>query len=382
MLCNKCKSEFADEYAFCPHCGYKVNKPAKRKKSKTRGNSQGTAYKASNGKWVAEVTLGYETITLEDGTVKFQRRKATKHGFDTKKDALEFLPQLRMRIKPLRNPNISFTELYKEWLPQYEAKVSKETMDCYRAAYKYFKPIYFIDFKDLKTDNLQVCIDQCSKGRRTKENMKALCGLLYKYAMQIDLVDKNYAQFIYIPKEEKTEKIAFSENERNMLWDNIETTKGIDLILTLCYTGLRPGELLSAKTVNYHPEEGYFIAGSKTAAGKERIITISPKIKPFFESYGKGEYLFSYDGKKITDKHFREHIFYPALTNIGIDVGEKGNRRLTPHCCRHTFATLMKDINAPNTDKQKLIGHSKFEMTAYYTHTDLESLKNITDNLA
>ena len=45
------------------------------------------------------------------------------------------------------------------------------------------------------------------------------------------------------------------------------------------------------------------------------------------------------------------------------------------------FATMMKNVNAPATDKQKLIGHSKFEMTAYYTHTDIESLKAITDNI-
>ena len=41
----------------------------------------------------------------------------------------------------------------------------------------------------------------------------------------------------------------------------------------------------------------------------------------------------------------------------------------------------MKNIDAPATDKQKLIGHKKFEMTAHYTHTDVESLKKITDLL-
>ena len=59
----------------------------------------------------------------------------------------------------------------------------------------------------------------------------------------------------------------------------------------------------------------------------------------------------------------------------------EGEHIYTPHCCRHTFATLMKNVPAPPTDKQKLIGHAKFEMTAHYTHTDIESLKFITDNL-
>lgn len=227
---------------------------------------------------------------------------------------------------------------------------------------------------------MQQCIDECEKGRRTKENMKALAGLLYKYAQQKDIADKNYAQFIFIPKSDKKEKVTFSKEEQKLLWKNTKI-KGVDLILVLCYTGLRPGELLAAKTDNYHPEKGYFVAGSKTTAGKDRIITISPKIEPFFESFAKGEYLFSYDGKMLKEKQFREGIFYPALESCGIDIGESGNRRITPHCCRHTFATLMKEIQAPTTDKQRLIGHSKFEMTAYYTHTDVDSLKKITDQL-
>ena len=41
----------------------------------------------------------------------------------------------------------------------------------------------------------------------------------------------------------------------------------------------------------------------------------------------------------------------------------------------------MKEINAPATDKKELIGHSKFEMTAEYTHTNYDDLRKITDKI-
>ncbi len=208
--------------------------------------------------------------------------------------------------------------------------------------------------------------------------MKALGTSLWRYAMEHDIIDKNYAEYIYIKKEESEEKLAFTKEQLDRLWKAAESVEGIPYILTLCYTGMRLGEMLGALTANYHPEEGYFITGIKTEAGKDRVITISPKIKPFFESFGKGKYLFT----DISAKRFRDNIFYPALQAVGIDVLKPdGSHLYTPHCCRHTFASLMKDINAPATDKQKLIGHSTFQMTAHYTHTDLESLKRITDSL-
>ncbi len=198
--------------------------------------------------------------------------------------------------------------------------------------------------------------------------------------METDLVDRNYAEHLYIKKEEQAEKQVFTREQLDTMWKNLPNHPNLKYILLLCYTGMRLGELLSAKTENYHPTEGYFITGIKTAAGKDRIITISPRLKPFFESFAKGPYLFTEE--PMTDKKFRNDLFYPTLQALNMDpLKPDGSHLYTPHCCRHTFATLMKDINAPATDKQKLIGHSKFEMTAHYTHTDLDSLRKITDAL-
>ena len=369
MLCKKCKKEIPDWSVFCNLCGAKQ---LREKSSRRRGNGQGTVFKDKNGTWVAEVTIGWDE---EEG--KLVRRSRRKRGFATKHEALAYIPSMRQDL-PQQDMNVKFKDLYKKWLEGHTEKVTQSTINCYKSAYKYFSTLYYVEIAKIRTEHLQKCIDECPHGKRTKENMKALGTSLWKYAMQLDIVDRNYAEYIYIKKEDQAEKIAFSKDHLDTMWANVDRVPNIKYVLVLCYTGMRISEMLGAMSANYYPDEDYFVTGVKTDAGKNRVITISPKIRPFFSEFGQGKHLFT----DLSAKKFRNNIYYPALQELGLDaLDAEGEHIYTPHCCRHTFATLMKNVNAPATDKQKLIGHSKFEMTAHYTHTDLSSLKNITDNL-
>ena len=369
MLCKKCKQEIPEESKFCNLCGAKQ---LRERSSKKWGNGHGTVYKGKNGKWIAEYTIGWDN---EDGALT--RRKRRKTGFATKNEAIAYLPNLKQNL-PQQDMNVKFKDLYKKWLDGHTEKVSQSTINCYKSAYKYFSTLYYVEVAKIRTEHMQKCIDECPHGTRTKENMKALGTSIWRYAMQLDIVDRNYAEYIYIKKEEQAEKIAFSKEQIATMWANVDRVPNIKYVLVLCYTGMRLSEMLGALTENYFQEDGYFVTGVKTDAGKNRVITISPKIKPFFADFGKDKHLFT----NLSAKKFRTSLYYPALQALGLDaLDEEGEHIYTPHCCRHTFATLMKNVNAPATDKQKLIGHAKFEMTAHYTHTDLESLKKITDNL-
>ena len=60
-------------------------------------------------------------------------------------------------------------------------------------------------------------------------------------------------------------------------------------------------------------------------------------------------------------------------------AGGVQRHRITPHSCRHTFATLIKRVGGAEKDKLELIGHTSGEMLRHYQDVDLADLRQITD---
>lgn len=375
-ICQNCKNEIENDSTFCRFCGKKVKAAETSQKSrgkKSRGNGQGSVYKFGK-KWKAEVTLGYRTSA--DG--KDKRIKRTKIC-DSKKEAIDILLELRNRVSTF-NANPTLSELFDQWLPIHERKVNRSTMNCYKAAYKHIKNLHYSKFAELRTEHWQNELDNCPLGARTKENIKALGTLLYAYAISQDIVSKDYASFVYIKHEKAQEKTFFSSQTLDLLFDMAKTDDRAKYVVIMCYTGFRIEEFLSLTKESYNEQYKYFVGGSKTEAGRDRVVTVSPKIQPYVDYFMKDGYIFSDDGKKMGVKKFRDKIFNTLLEDIGIqETLPDGRHKYTPHCTRHTFATLIKDIEAPMADKRKLIGHSSDTMLYRYTHSEIIDLQKITN---
>ena len=75
--------------------------------------------------------------------------------------------------------------------------------------------------------------------------------------------------------------------------------------------------------------------------------------------------------------------FYALLDRLGIPnpIDEQGRHRLTPHSCRHTFATLMKRVQGADADKLALIGHTSTAQLREYQDVSYEDLRKITDQI-
>lgn len=354
---------------------------------KIRGNGQGSIYKGKDGFWCIEKTWGYYT----DENGKIHRRTTKRSKIRTKKEAIEILTKLQPPTETkAKEKEKTFLQIYDLFETEYERKNrSKSTLNCYRAAKKYFQSIYYTDFKDLTIEDWQECIDECDKGSRTKQNMRALCSLLYKYTIPRRLSDSiNMSQFLYVETEKIKEKEAFSLQELDIIRKNIDFVKGADMIYCHCLLGFRPSELLELRVENYNRTEKSFIGGAKTAAGINRTVTLNPRIVPLIEKHigsRTNGYVFQDGDKKISLKKYRNDIFYPALQLMGLPMPKKNAagelRKITPHCCRHTFATLIKNINAPDKDKLSLMGHTSTEMLMHYQHSDFEALRKITDKI-
>lgn len=373
MQCKKCNKSLPDGSKFCCYCGAKVS-PPESKYRRTRGNGQGTVFLGRDKTYWAQYTVGWEPYVAKDGAIKHRRKVLTRSGFKTKKDALAALEKLKAAPVSLSTPTMQ--QVYDKWHALHEKDVAHGTMLCYEAAWNYYKPVKFYKIADVKTAPLQACLDSCGKGKRTQQNMKALMTMLYRYAMENDLVEKNYGEYLRPHGDTQGPREPFTSEELDLMWKKVKEVPNLDLVLILCYTGFRVEELLNLKGSDFHTEKdfSYFIGGEKTDAGRNRIVGISPKILPYVKARLVPGYIFGTNGKKISGATFRDTVYYPALAAAGLP-------KRVPHCCRHTFATLMKSVNAPDKDKMAIIGHTSMSMTNHYTHTDLASIQAISDAL-
>lgn len=377
MKCRKCKCELPEDAKFCPSCGAKQDTT---QKTKSRGNGTGSVYKLPNGTWIARKVLGYTV----DEHGRMHKETVSKSGFKTKKEAIQYLPNLNRKTRQEQRNETTFKQVFEKWEPTH--KKSKSTMDCYRAAVKKFEPVWNVPFREITVDDLQECMDDVT-GKRTQENMKAVCGLLYKYAIPRHLSTLNMGQYLVVGGTSGLGKEGLPTEALEALRRNVGKVKYADYIVAQCYLGFRPSELLELTVKSYDRKNKTFTGGSKTEAGKNRVVTISPKIQPIIDNLAGSKisgYVFcASDGRKMELEEYRER-FYEVLEECGIDnpvteVDGVKRHKYTPHSARHTFASLMKKVNGADKDKLALIGHTSTEMLRHYQDVDIQSLKQITD---
>ena len=373
MNCKKCGAVLPDGAIFCPMCG---RKQTRERSPKKRGNGQGTVLELPSGKYKVVVTLGY--YTDEQGK---RHRRTRSRVFARKKDAVAAVPEL-LNAKPAEKKRVTFKELYDKWLPTHRA--GKSTIDCYKAAIKYFAPLWHVPVADIDLDDLQECLDECPHGKRTRQNMKAVCGLVYKYGIPRKIIPENLnlAQFLIVEGEGTARRASFTDEEIEAIKKACGKVPHAEEVYILIYTGFRPSEYLSLTADSYDNALQTLTGGSKTAAGRDRVVTLSPKIAPLVAALAAsgGPLLKDPSGKPWTLKGWTEDVFYPVLEAAGIDNPVEDRRhKYTPHSCRHTFATLMKRVEGADKDKQELIGHASAEMLRYYQDVEIADLKRITD---
>lgn len=283
----------------------------------------------------------------------------------------------------------TFLDVYGEWEERHQEKVTRSTLNCYRAAKKYFAPLFDMPFERIDLTELQECVDACGRGKRTRENMKVLGGLLYKYALPRHLSDMNYAMFLETGMNDKKTHPAFSPEQIEIIRGAMGRIAYAEEIYVLIYTGFRPAELFGLQKSAYQEINGVecLVGGIKTKAGKNRVVTLSPKVRSIIQARLKRESVWLFPnpkGGKMSVKAFREKCFYPALEAMGIQrcPAEGAQPLYVPYSCRHTFSNLLKNVSGSDRDKADLMGHRDYVTTKrIYQSAEILAKKAITDRI-
>ena len=261
----------------------------------------------------------------------------------------------------------TFKEVYEQfmkWKFPEGAVYSESSKGTYTGGFRNSAALHDRVFEDIKAPDMQAVIDECQLKRASLENILILFKQMYKYAVYAEIVTENKAQYVKINVPEDDEHgTSFTDEELSILWEH-SSDPDVQSILILCYSGWRIGEF-SKLEINL--DQKYFKGGSKTKAGKSRIVPIHSSIYGFVKNVKYSE-LYTWGQNK-----YRKELFYPTLERLGIS----GSPKHTPHDCRHTFSALCEKYGVRENDRKRMLGHSfGGDVTnAVYGHRTLEELR-------
>ncbi len=317
----------------------------------------------------ARVTIGWQNDELGKAHQKF----LTLGYFATREEGLFALYEYH--LKPgLDSHDESFEEVYEAWALNHYSKISESNIRGYRTAFQYCQKIHDLVFAKIHLYDLQQVIDQCPKNYPVLRRIKLLFSQMYKYAMQNDICNKDYSQYVDVAQyrdrnPNSQNRVPFSLGEISKLWHLSSENKVIQLVLMMIYSGCRISELLELKKEDVCLEERYFfVRHAKTISGI-RYVPIAEAVYPFWQWwYDKSDSCYMISGTHaphLSYRNFYNSYWKPLMESLHMSH--------FPHDTRHTCITLMTLASVDDKVIRKIVGHKGQNVTEIvYTHVEID----------
>ena len=340
--------------------------------------------------WWVRITEGWGYINTETGEVakrlqplpplefakkyKLQQRRYSIGTFETYQEAFAALVKYNDSPYESMNESLTFEEVCDRCMELFEKKAADGTYRIYLNLIKRIPPDFLrMKMRAVKASDIESMIRSLDPAPTTAKGLVTVLRRVFDYAVKHDVCEKNYADLVDYAmlsskkrKEHPAKVVAIEDVERIL---SAKDDPKADMLKIALFTGMRLGELITIKGVMVNLEEGYITHGSKTDAGKNRIIPLHRNIRPviarLIKEHGDGILLRDTDGRPFSRNTFRRNVFDVLLPGY------------TPHHTRHTFITQWRSVLKLDPDIQHLIvGHKKCDVSEdVYTHRSLEDLQ-------
>lgn len=402
VKCPECELQVSDKANACPHCGYPMKPTVKRKpraknnKRRRLPNGFGQISEIKNrnlrNPFRAMVTVG----KTQDGRPICKPLKPESY-FATYNDAYTALVEYNKNPYDL-GAAITVKELYEKWSEEYFKTLKAEgSARAVTSAWKYCSAVYDMRVMDIRARHIKGCMEEGTAKVRGKEQhpsasmknkIKSLFNLMLDYALEYEIVDRNYSRTFNLTEETikeiqtvKKEHIPFSDEEISVLWDHVNDKHFVDAILIQCYSGWRPQELGLIELANVDLENRTFKGGMKTEAGTDRVVPIHSKIFSLVErKYKEAEaigsaYLFNCtDGRSGKPTMMTYQRYQHGFGMVRDELNLNPEHR--PHDGRKHFVTAAKKAGVDEYAIKYMVGHKISDITEkVYTQREYEWLK-------
>ena len=289
-----------------------------------------------------------------------------KAYFKAYNDAYMALMDYHRNPYSLEDASLTLQDLYEKWFERHSQNLTLRSSQNINSAWLHFSGLKNAKIRELKPGNIKLYIETCDVSDHLKHKMKNIISMMYDYAIEYDMVDRNPAKQFKLslkPLEHK-HHISFTEDEISILWAN-KDLPGLDMMLIQCYMGWRPQELVN---ISIEDIDGDFIRGGlKTNAGRNRVVPIVPQIS---------ELIHARIGSRTNGSLFQVASYSSYYDLFMANIKKLGlSEEHSPHDCRKTFVTLCKKYKVDEYAIKRMVGHAIDDLTEEtYTDRDPEWL--------
>lgn len=288
---------------------------------------------------------------------------------------------------------MTLREWIPQWLESYKLGTIKERSyhQLVLLVRKFPDELQDMELADIKPMHLQSFINDFSQSasRSYMDKMRGLLKGLFSAAVDNDFLAKDPTTKLRIPRIIEKPRESFTEDEAHKI-----VTFALDYpyrrvavaVIVLLFTGMRKGELLGLKwddLTDYSVtiRRGVYLERGKAKVEEYRVKTsnslrslpLMPEVAHLVQSLPhQGEFVFgTRNGTLWHPRNFNRDFdqFFKALQFEYPEV-----RRLCPHSCRHSFATLTLEAGADVRVVQQILGHANINTTARYTHPNMNTM--------
>lgn len=401
ITCPECELQVSDKALSCPHCGYPMQGKIQQRKTTPKRrrlpNGFGQIVELKNKKLRKPFRVMVTVGKTPTGQYISKLLKPEAY-FATYNEAYAALVEYNKNPYDLDSA-ITVKELYEKWTDAYFQTLKSETsVRTITSAWAYCSDVYNMRACDIRARHIKGCMENGTvniKGEERhpsagiKSRIKSLFNLMLDYALEYEIVDRNYARTFNISddivkekEETKRGHIPLTDEEIQILWNNVDRIPYVDVVLIQCYSGWRPQELGLIELSNVNLDENIMIGGMKTEAGIDRIVPIHPKIKHLIEKKYKeattlgSMYLINCtDGKThVNSMKFTYDKYQYRFEKIVKQL--KLNEQHRPHDPRKHFVSMAKKYKVDEYAIKYIVGHAITDITENtYTERETEWLK-------
>ena len=352
---------------------------AKAKKVRPKNaNGDGSIRQRSDGKWELRITIGKKI----DGKPIRKSLYGDKQS-DVKLKYKEYLKNTEMPVDK--------TATVKEWA-LFWLEVYKKDKISYKGYYNYtlyinkhiIPEIGHLSLEQVRPAHIQKLFQEKQHfSYSAKNHVRMILRSMFKSAVKNNLCKSNPTEDIVIQRKVQSSPAIFTAEDISDILEAAKTHKYGFYVQALLYSGMRIGELLALRwrdidfdndTIHIHSalarsENGNAIKSTKT--GRERYIGINENFKEILTAQHENA-----AEEFIVSTKNNSFVTLPQFNSRYRKFFKDNNLRyLSPHKCRHTYATFLIKGGVDLRTVQTLLGHVKINTTQIYTQVDMAMIK-------